>query len=444
MRTPAMWLSGLALAAGLIGCGDTKKQATGPQPPDPLGDVPADFEPTLEEGNWTVEQRGIAIDAEDLAVIQTQENPAAGIGVNQLSDNFSLVVLNLPYLDSLRGGAGTGACVDVDHAPEARPKASAEAFLDRLQNQKGFTPDGVAVTVDLFNPLGTALLYQCGIEPSFGNPAHRAALIQAFEEAAEIPNLKYLTVGVSLNRYTFFKGADDKLVPEDYVNLITLYRDIYAAVKAKAPDVQVGPGLSWDFLMTVTAPVVASDLGLSDSTSIGAWYRSWQRTVAPFLVESGEPGASPKAAAADYVAFTIAPETAADPFLGEPSPADDTQRAAVEKYFRYLSLAGKVQAGAGKTLPVVFTQVDWPIASAGFANQKGPFLSTFKRAVSHVDVAWAAWRRLSDLPTKVEGQVAPCKRVMDSFGFPIEYCNAGLISASGNVREIFGIFTTSP
>lgn len=442
MRITAPWLIGLGLTAGLAACGEEKPVQTGPTPPDPLGDVPADFEPELDEGGFAVEQRGVAVDAEDFAVLQTQDNPAAGIGVNQLKADFGLLALNLPYLDPFRGGAGSQDCVDTDHAEEARPLASAQAFLDRLKSQKDFEPSAIALTVDLFDPKATRLLHPCGVKPSFGDVDYRAALVQAFEEAAGLPNLKYLTVGVGLNRYTYFKDDQDRLVPEDYVNLMTLYREIYAAVKAKAPAVQVGPGLSWDFLMNVSVPTVASDLGLTDARGIAAWYRAWQRTVAPFLVEIGEPGQRPAHAAADFLAFSILPETASAPFRGEPSPIGEEAALEVEQYYRYLSLAGKVQAGDGKVVPIAFPIIDWPIDSEGFANQKGPFLSTFLHAVSHVDVAFAAWRRLSDLPRRVQGQVAPCDRVMESFGYPVDYCSAGLISASGNVRDLYAILTS--
>ena len=443
VRTPAQWLSGFACMAGLAGCGEAEIKQVAPEPPNPLADVPEDIVPTLDDGHWSLEQRAVAIDGEDFAVIQKDESPA-GVSIGRLKGGFKYLVLNLQYLDYLRGGAGSNACVDVDNAEDARPLASAQAFLDRLATQKELEFAHLAVTVDLMDPQRTRLLYTCGDDPVYGDKDYRASIVQAFVELADLPNLEYITVGAELNKYSFFRNAADEPIPEDFVNLITLYREIYAAVHAKAPKIKVGPGLSWDFLMNVSVPSVAAEFALTDAAGLPAFYRTWQRTVYPFLVAAGEPGQFPNGLAADFVGFTIAPEIEGDPFLGEPDPSDDTKKAAVDQYYRYLSRAGDLKLGGQGPLPIAFTQIDWPIKSAGFGNQKGPFLTTFKHAVSHVDVAFAAWRRLSDLPTLVQGQTPPCERVMDAYGYAKEFCNSGMITSSGNVRDILEILLTDP
>jgi hypothetical protein len=64
-----------------------------------------------------------------------------------------------------------------------------------------------------------------------------------------------------------------------------------------------------------------------------------------------------------------------------------------------------------------------------------------------VDIAWVAWRRLSSLPTRTEGQTPPCDRYTtpdDDFHYRRDYCNAGLVGASGEVQEVFQVLTTDP
>ena len=331
LRTRALALSTLAVAGGGWACSEPETKQVQPEPPDPLADVPPDIEPTLADGHWDVAQRGVAIDAEDFAIVQKEESPA-GLSTARLKSSFKYLVLNLQYLDYLRGGAGTNDCVDVDNATDAEPLATAQAFLERLKTAKDLEFSDLAVSVELMDPQHRRLLHLCGDDPFYGDRNYRASIIRAFRELAGLPGLRYLTVGTELNRYSFFRDAADELIPEDYVNLITLYREIYAAVKAEAPDVKVGPGLSWDFHMAVSVPTVGGEFGLTDSTGFPAFYRAWQRKIYPFLVEPGEPGQFPQGLAADYVGFTIAPDIEGDPFGGDPAPSDEAQRLAVEKY----------------------------------------------------------------------------------------------------------------
>lgn len=449
MRT-AVWMSGLVLVAGLAACGEEEPKADpGPTPPDPLGDVPAEPDAGLDDGHWAKEQRGIVIDKYDFAVVQAQDS-AAGITAQTLKDNFGHLVLNLQVFDYLRGAAGANACVDPESSEGARPLAAAEAFLEDLREKETLEFDSLVVNVDLTNPKHTDLLYVCGDTPFYGDPTYRASLIGAFEEVARLSNLKYLTVGVELNKYSYFRDADDQPIPEDYVNLATLYREIYAAVKAEAPDVQVGPGFSWDFLMNVSMPATANELGITDNSGIGAWYRAWQRTILPFLVDNGEPGKPARGRSADFVGFTIAPETEADPFLGTPTPLDETQTEEIARFYRYMALAGN--APGGEPLPIGLTQVDWPVQSQALGKQKGAFLRTLKRNVSHVDLAFVAWRRLSDLITRLEGELDPACDVVMEAGYPKEFCNAGLLNVNGERRaspgvpdaDAFGVFTENP
>jgi hypothetical protein len=453
VRSTSSFLFGGVLLATLTGCGEQEVKQVAPTPPDPLADVPEDVVPELDEGHWAFDQRAIPLDTEDFAVLQTSEG-AAGVSIEVLRSGFKFLVLNLPYLDYLRGGAGTNECVDVEDAADALPLGNAQAFLDRLESQEALTFDAIIVNVDLMNPQRVdlaspkvpALYHVCGNEPFFGDPGHRASILQAFTELASLPKLAYVTVGTELNKYTFYQTPepDRRLVPEDYVNLATLYREIYAAVKGVAPAVKVGPGFSWDFMMNVSVPSVAAEFGITDPLSLAAFYRTWQRTIYPFLVAEGTPNAFPDALAADFVGLTILPDTEADPFLGDPAPTSEEAVAEVEGYYRHVARMGALELGGAGPLPVAFTQIDWPVKSSGFRNQKAPFLETFKRSVSHADVAFAAWRRMSDVLTELDGQTPPCDRLMEGYGQTKEFCNGGLTNDTGSNRDAFEIFLTDP
>jgi hypothetical protein len=64
--------------------------------------------------------------------------------------------------------------------------------------------------------------------------------------------------------------------------------------------------------------------------------------------------------------------------------------------------------------------------------------------VSHADVAFAAWRRMSDVLTELDGQTPPCDRLMEGYGQTKEFCNGGLTNDTGSNRDAFEIFLTDP
>ena len=437
----AWFLSGW-VAAGLLvgaGCGE---EDTGPSPPNPYADVPSERAPTLDDGHWTVAQRGVAIDAEDIGIIQEVES-SAGVAVDALESKFGHLVLNLPVVDYLKGAA-TGDCVPQDRAAAARPLTVARDLRARFEDTRGLTFEKVAINVDLLSARRTRLLHECfniSAEPRFGEPQHRAQVVAALTELAQLDGLGWITVGLDMNRYYHLRDDDGRDRRDDYANFVTLYRDVYAAVKAVNPDVRVGPGLSWDFLVGVTAPEVASELGDVSGDSVEAFYRAWQRTVLPLLEVRAE---GPVRPTADFVGFSMMPESMSPPFNDAPAPADPSAVAAIEAYYRRIELA--VQTAAGP-LPVVLPVVDWRNDSAGASVKKANFLTSLKHGVSHVEVEWAAWRRLSSLPTRTQGQTPPCDRYTtpdDDFHYRRDFCNAGLVAASGEVGEVFAELTTDP
>ena len=427
-------------------CEDAPKPE-GPQPPDPLGDLPDDIEPILGDGHLLVAQRGVPVDEEDFAVISDRPEdpnpPRVGVSVDRLTEAFGLLVLNLPYV-SLRLRDSSRGCVPSDRAPEARVAVLADDIVQRLDEEKGLRMAGLAVNVDLLSPGRTELLSECfaiGAKVRFGEPQHRENLKRAFRDLAVLPGLRYITVGQDMNRYFHLVDGEGLSVQDDYANFITLYREIYIAIKEVNPDVKVGPGLSWDFLMNNTTAQVSGELGLSSAARLAGFYRAWQRTVRPLLVSKTNGGAL----AADFVGFSILPETTAEPFEDVPSPVDPDHLKAVRAYFRYLPLAGNVD---GRQLDIAITQTDWRVRSAETgASKKGPYLKTLKSAVSHTPLAFMAWRRLSDLPTDTEGQTPACDQFTipeDTFHYKPDYCIGGMLDGDGRQRDIIDILTQAP
>lgn len=434
------WAAFMVVAASLAaaGCDEPPK---GPEPP--VDELPADLDPVYGDGHWSKAQRGIAIDEEDMAVIRPDES-TVGISTARLKDDFGLLVLNRPYLENR-----SEPCTRPDRAAELRPRARAEAFIAELAGA-GVEFDRIAVNVDLLSPSRTSILHHCfevgDPAPRFGERQHREAVVAAFEELADLPGLAYVTVGLDLNRYYHLKDEAGRPLADDYSNLALLYRDVYRAIKAVAPDVKVGPGMSWATFRSQTVEAIAEEYGLDPEVdTVEAVYRAWLRTVAPFVcAEDEKPGefACKGEVLADFVAFTMIPFPSEPPFRGRPDPEDEALQAVLDHY-RHVPL---VAAG----LPVVLPQVDWPVTSASSGSQKKPFLETLKRALSHVDVEWAAWRRLSDLPTSPPESnpcaifTQPSDPALAHLVHGADYCASGLISESGKRREVLDVLTTDP
>ncbi len=424
----ATWSLLAALALGACG-----EESTAPEPPEL--ELPDDPDPTYGEGRWAVSQRGVAIDEEDDPVIQRGPGGGGGIGTERIQAQFGLLVLNRPYIDNR-----FAECTDAGEAADKRPFARSGDIVDVLA-AKGLNFDAVAVNVDLLSPSRTTLIYQCfqrgNALPRFGTPEHRESVKQAFAELARLPKLKYVTVGLDLNRYYHLRLEGGASLTNDYANLVTLYREVYAAIKEANPNVKVGPGISWPTFRGTTVREIANEYGLSpEADTLEAVHRAYLRTVEPLLVEGS--GAQRKPTA-DFLGVTVVPSPAESPYGGNPAPEAEDDRQRVFDFYRHLPL---VSGG----LPVAFPQLDWPIRSDGLAVQKKAFLELFQQATSHVDVEFVAWRRLSDL-TRTEGSnkcTAYTGGPIEQLRHPEDYCYAGLINESGAVRDVLDVLTTDP
>jgi hypothetical protein len=422
-RRAALILLTLVAGAALVACGEETVPEEAPVEPlptlPPAGSAP---------GHWAAAQRGVALDEDDLQIVNT---PPTGISAADLRASFGVVVLNRPYVDSL-----ATRCLSPAMAAAAQPRQTAEALLAAFRaKDSALTWDRVAVNVDLLTPDRSALLNVCfeeggdNADPRFDVVEHRRSIIAAFAALASLPGVAYITVGVDMNQYYHTRVADEQRV-DDYTNYVTLYREVYAAIKDVNADVRVGPGISWSVFRTLTVPEVARTHDLEDD-SLEALVLAHRQTIQPLLTD-GRGGAS----TADYLAISMRPQVSTEPFRGSPGGEDDPEaRAAILEWYRPVGLV------AGD-LPVVLPVIDWAELGAGAKN--GTYLETLKVALSGVDVEWAAWHRMSDLPrdslcTKYTGRPDP-------LDYPETYCVAGMFNSSGDAstRGVLEVFTQDP
>lgn len=409
-----------ALAAG---CDEEKAEETIP----PV-QLPEDPDPEYTFGHWSKAQRGLALDRHDVAVIRPTPG-ASGLTPEQIEAGFARVVLNRLLVEFIQ-------CPNPNEAESVSPLAKSREAVETIE-ASGVTVSTVAVNVALLNPNGKDLLHVClqsgAANARFDVLEHRENILTAFRDLARLDNLTHITVGVELNRYFHLEDeASGRTLADDYSNLATLYRDVYRAIKEVDGDIKVGPGLSWAFFRNRTVAQMVSEYGLededgelSDDALLEAVVRANTRTVRPFV--KGPDGAR----TADYLGLSVVPFTSQPPFEGSPGPErpdqDEDGFAPIADYYRHVRLLAE-DAG----VPVVLARVDWPTPTKLSARNKSIFLTNLKRALSHVQIEWASWRRTVDLPQVQLSNT--CAQEM-SLGHPIEYCYAGLMDETGKSSE---------
>lgn len=409
MKLYSAAMIGALAFGGALGCDEDAP--AGPTPPPVT--LPDEPEAPTGSGHLSVDQRGLALDLDDFAVLT--DSDVAGISIDAARTQFGRLVVNRPYVDWR-----ASTCVDADQAEIYQPRASLEELVTQLEAQKGLTFDKIAVNVDLLSPARNDLIFVCygADQPRFDVIPHREAVIDAFVELANVPGVDYITVGLEMDRYYHLRKQDQRLF-DDYTNFITLYREVYAAIKAAKPSVNVGPGLSWSSFTRRTIPEIAEELDL-DETGMEAFVRAWQRTVQPFL-------GSQSARTADFVGITMIPFQQEAPYDG--SPNEDI--AGIIEHHRRMPVFAD-------GLPVVFPQVDW---STSVRGPKGDYLTSLKSAVAHVDLAWMAWRRTSNLPNTADA--SPCAKYTQareaSLAYPSDFCTAGLVSDTGARNPVYDV-----
>ncbi len=425
-----LWICILAL---FWACGEEETIEEPPAPPQDI--IPNEPEPSYGPGHLSAAQRGVPIDSDDLVVISEEGN----VSPAQIEEKFGVLVLNRPLYNSEwqsvyrssgwspAPGSDIASCSTRDAEERCgEPRLTAEFFIEQMKATKGISFDRVAVNVDLLLPERTGLLHapfsDGSSQPRFGLYEHRNDILRAFQDLAEMPNIAYITVGLEMNGYYHLELNKQRFI-DDYSNYISLYHEVYEAIKERNPNVKVAPGIRWATFMRRTVPEIAEEMGLEKEDMVAVW-RAWQRSIEPLLYKGQ--AREPKA---DYLAITLMPFESEEPFHGDPSPPTEASKEGIRAYYRRLETICN-------GLPVVIPQMDWRNS-----GDKSGLLKTVKENLSHLSVEWISWRRLADLPD-VEGASACLSYTRR--GYLDDFCRAGMLEESGNPRSVYEEFIKDP
>ena len=378
----------------LVGCGEESTS--------PTSSVNA---PPIQYSGYNVADITLdaPIDSLDLAVLAGRPEL-----VDKINQGFGTVTLNLFYVD-LRFTAG---CLDIANDAYRLP-ALATSALEAVR-ARGITLENVKVNVELLTPSrlpsegsDVPVLGLCGGDgdgfPTFGSPNHRSQLKSDFAALADLPGLSQVTVGVEMN--ALYHAGEQGEFGYDYSNYVTVYHEIYDAIKTKNANVRVGPGLSYRVFRQQTVPYASEQvLQLGECVDEGCVdriaddpstvYEAYRLVVEPLLT-SGPFGM--QTPSADFVGWSVIPSSAGAPFEGSPSfdeldgTSSPARRQVILDYFKPL-----LYAVFWSELPYGVVQSDWT-GSRGKID-KAVFLDVLLTALSPNPPVSLGWRRMTDLP----------------------------------------------
>ncbi|MEE2789776.1 MAG: hypothetical protein VX589_20715 [Myxococcota bacterium] len=489
----------LAVCLGTMACGGDESTPA-PQPTAPaVPTLSASVDVNADAPALTKAQRAIALDFNALLIVGADpqngnvQNPA--FGPPQLVQNFDRVVLNLPYLaltsyDSancapmLQSGAANRSrdsfmnyssyikSLNASLHSTSKVAERATALIQEMRAE-GITPAGFAVNVEFVKysnldgvsrPSG--LIHGCEMGDGENLPAFfrhldlRRDIVTSFQELAAGDGVTDITFGVALNQFFRPSFQQDRRPENDYANLVSLYHEVYAAIKAVNGDIAVGPGFNWDIFRTAavesayddrlaSAPSCAEGEGeacpsflecqsgkclrpqADDPRGLIDVRNAYEASVMPFLGRARQGDPIQYTATADYVGVQLIPfDPSGSPFLGQPNPEDADSRQQIADWYAPLEFFTE-QIG-GRTRPIVISQMDWPGQQYAL---KSDFLTSIKRALSPFEIKWAAWQRGVAVGTEcVAGGNCACTE-FENRGLDEKYCRAGMIPTNGQVNR---------
>jgi hypothetical protein len=417
-----------ALLISVIACQSDEAQ----QPPAPFS--PKIPQGALTEGHFSLAQRAVSLDKEDAIYFRQFKEMYA--------DLFSRAVFHVPLVDQ-----PSATAVKLADAKPSQPLALAQARLNKL-NEFQISYDHISVSVDILTQFRTKLRSlkletSNNAEPAFYLTEYRQHTIKAFEDLATLPGITDITVGLDLNHYYHL---DNKA--GDYNNLITLYREIYQAIKAKNAEIKVGPSFDWHLLMTQSVPAIAQEYDLDitdDAVRPRLMAYTIELTIKPFLKDN-------TTSYADFVgmSFNVDTTLGQELFAGNPDFKGDAEKTAkVNAFYQYIPYAldlSKSLDGSAQRLPLVINQIDWEGGSID-AKKKGDYLKLLKSAISANTIEWASWRRLLDIPENPP-ETSSCRIYKQNALEPdmtdLSVCYAGMLDQNGQAKTVFAEFTTNP
>ena len=374
------------------------------------------------EGHWDKNLRAATIDEQDIIILSSSKELIEGA--------LSKLVINVPLIDKRTNED----CLSGMRALDALPEKTVPRILDRI-SEKGLTFDEVIVQIDLLTPNRESIYHQC-LEESGSSQANfylselRKETLAAFTGLARLSEIDTVVIGMELNSYETIIPNPNVNLTWDLINLVDLYHEIYDEMKALNAEQKIGPSVSWAKLKLHTVPAVAEEFAL-DNDELLTLELALKRSIWPFLSKSG-------VKKADFVGVSLIPDQVAPPYLGNPTPNDNTT---IQNYYRNLSYLAQPQ-DLENSLPIAFTSLDWATTTIASGGQKADYLIALKNVLSNVNPAWVAWRRLSDIPVDPP-ESSPCASVM-RLNHGKDFCFAGLLNYNGMEKDVWTEFTRNP
>ena len=284
--------------------------------------------------------------------------------------------------------------------------------------------------------------------------------MESFKALAAVDGVTDITVGVALNQFFRPTFQTDKRPHNDYINLVSLYHEVYKAIKDVNMNIAVGPGFNWD-IFRVAAVEAANEerLATAQACSAGAEEQAcpnfltcqngkcvrsqaddplgltdiraaYEASIKPFFgkAEQGDPVSYTPVA--DFVGLQLIPfDPSGLPFAGQPNPMEPESRQQIADW--YAPIEFFTESVGGQTRPIVISQMDWPGQQYSI---KSDYLTSIKRALSPFEIKWAAWQRGVAVGTEcVAGGNCACTE-FENLGLDEKYCRAGMIPTNGQVN----------
>ncbi|MDX9721572.1 MAG: hypothetical protein RBU37_12555 [Myxococcota bacterium] len=267
------------------------------------------------------------------------------------------------------------------------------------------------------------------------------AQVEALMQADEKPAI--FIFGAEVHRYLDMAGGAD-----DFANLVSLYRDAYASIKAVAPQVRVGVGIDW---IRFRADIVPKQ-------------RLKRSALPPELVVEGDEldcAALPEQDRdlLEQLCVQQAFSLYVEPFLQYLDPQQDAPIEGELWEPRYVKTAelltlsavpkqsdfGNVPANCpedffapliewSKRFPIAYYQVGWQMASSVSVGKHAEWYSVLVERNLGVNVELIAWAQTKDLLDN------DCGKLSNDLGAPVWLCNAGLWSASTAPKSVAELF----
>lgn len=379
------------LAVSAVGCGEEEEAS--PDAGDATIPMPSGAPLTLSPEN-----AGVGVTFGDMGLL-------TGHSSFELVDAaFTTAVLPIPILDEKKALEFTPENIRSQPAP-VQSKKRTEELLDEIDDAIEADADAedfgaYVLVIDVFRVNGSWPVRWdgVGVRETDGPGAYdfsrddmrdeeKDIILKAVAEAHERKPLKRVVVGAAIERLQLVN-------PEDFGNFVSFYEEVYDAIKAQWPELEVSPGLNWDRFITDVAALYTPG-GTVEEVTFAQIRAAWREIAEPLFAK------------ADFLGLQAEPNP--DYYSGTPENLPVSQYA----------LLAEVQGSR----PVVWYAVNWPVTSAAEKVTQRDYLRKFLEYNAGNDVELIAWKGIRDLGPDA------CPRIVE-LGGPTSDCFAGIFTES--------------